>query len=113
MTRVIGDEDRDKPTGTRHRMPSRLGSHDVYDRGDDLVVEWYDFGPNAPYESANLLIFGRRARAQMASLLGAAETAPPDVLNPLLAARFSSYFEVQDFARKHEIEFLQRVNFWP
>jgi hypothetical protein len=53
--------------GTRFRMPLP-GSHSAYARADgQLVVEWYDFGDDAPYESANLLVFDGQGQAQLAA----------------------------------------------
>lgn len=51
------------PIGMRYPMPTKPGSHVAYAQASDLVVEWYDFGDHAPYESANLLIFDRSAGA--------------------------------------------------
>jgi hypothetical protein len=113
MVGVVGDGDRDKPTGPRYAMPCRPGSHVAYARGKDLVVEWYDFGPDAPYESANLLIFAKPAQEQLAVLIGLELPVKPKLLARQVADRFGSYFEVQDFARENKIEFLKRVNFWP
>lgn len=97
----------------RFRMSSKPGSHVAYAQASDLVVEWYDFGDHAPYESANLLTFDRLAQQQLAGAIGLLECPSPDVLASEVARKFSSYFEVKAFAAERGIPFTSEVDFWP
>lgn len=99
--------------GERSRMRARPGSHTAYARGSDLMVEWYDFGEQAPYESANLLIFGRAAQLRLAAAIDAEVTLSPHILSNWVATRFASYFEVKAFALAQAIPFETEVNFDP
>jgi hypothetical protein len=94
-------------------MPAKPGSHVAYARGSDVVVEWYDFGDHAPYESANLLVFARPAQYQLAEGLRATEDLAPHEIASRLAAHFKSYFEVKAFAEQHAIPFATETDFWP
>jgi hypothetical protein len=71
----MSDPDPDDPVGagaaTRYAMPARPGSHEAYARSGDVVVDWYDFGDHAPYESANLLIFDPFAQHRLLTALAA------------------------------------------
>jgi hypothetical protein len=89
------------------------GSHVTYTRGPDLVVEWYDFGEHAPYESANLLVFGISAQAELAKAIGAEEHCTAEDLAIKVATHFPSYFEVQRFADERSIAFEKETDFWP
>ena len=100
-------------TGTRHAMPQRPGSHTAYERTGELIVEWYDFGDHAPYESANLLAFDGGAQERLAEALGVAPAPDTEGLAALVAARFTSYFEVKQFAADHGIAFRAEVDFAP
>jgi hypothetical protein len=114
MPDLIGQDDRSgEPPGTRHRLPSRPGAHVAYAEGSDLIVEWYDFGDHAPYESANLLIFRRLAQEALAAALDAPRPAAPDALAARIAARFASYFDVKAFAEARGIRFTSKVDFRP
>ena len=99
--------------GQRFPMPTEPGSHVAYARGSDLVVEWYDFGEHAPYESANLLIFNRPAQQQLARAIGLAECPSPHDLAYEVAHVFKSYFAVKTFATKRGIAFGTEVDFQP
>jgi len=99
--------------GDRHQMPARPGSHVAYARGSDLVVEWYDFGEDAPYESANLLVFDRPAQKVLLATMQLEEDRSPDALASSVANAFSSYFEVRHFAEAHRIEFSTETDFNP
>lgn len=97
----------------RHKLPSRTGSHVAYAAQNALVVEWYDFGEDVPYESANLLIFDVDNRVTLAQSLGAATDAPAADLARLVAARFRSYFDVKEFAVSHGVPCRAEVDFDP
>jgi hypothetical protein len=99
--------------GDRYRMVARPGSHVVYARGPELVVEWYDFGDHAPYESANLLIFDRPAQHTLMALTDAPSNSTPHDFASRLAARFESYFDVKAFAEANGIPFATEVDFNP
>jgi hypothetical protein len=88
------------------------GSHVVYARGADLVVEWYDFGDGALYEFVKLMIFGPSAQAQLAAALDAPK-ARPSALAPRVAAHFTSFFEVEKFAEQNGIPFVVERCFDP
>lgn len=100
-------------TDRQHPMPAKPGSHVSYARGRDLVVEWYDFGNHAPYESANMLVFDQDAQDMLAKAIGADLSLPVDMLATRVAARFASYFEVQQFAVERHIPFRKEVDFQP
>jgi hypothetical protein len=99
--------------GERHEMVAKPGSHVAYSQGPELIVEWYDFGPHAPYESANLLIFDRPAQLKLMELVDLGAGLTPHILASRLANHFASYFEVKEFAQAHEIPFDAEVDFWP
>jgi hypothetical protein len=99
--------------GDRCRMPAKPGSHVTYARGSDLVVEWYDFGDHAPYESASLLIFGRAAQRLLAATIDVDPTLSPHLLSSEVASHFHSYFEVKEFATERGIPFETEVDFMP
>ena len=102
------------PTAT---LSNGRGSHFAYyDDDGTLVVEWYDFGAHAPYESANMLRFAIAEQHQLAQTLDTPQTRPetrPDqaALLSLLQARFKTYFEVKAYALAHEIPFTDSVDF--
>jgi len=99
--------------GDRYPMPTKPGSHVAYARESDLVVEWYDFGKNAPYESANLLIFDRPAQQQLALAIGVESSLSPHDLAYEVSHAFRSYFAVKDFATKRRIPVETQVDFQP
>jgi hypothetical protein len=99
--------------GQRYPMPTKSGSHVAYARKSDLVVEWYDFGEDAPYESANLLIFDRPVQQQLALAIGVAECPSRHDLAYEVARKFKSYFAVKSFATKRGIAFEAEVDFQP
>ena len=78
-----------------------------------MVVEWYDFGPDAPYESANMLRFDRQGRAAFARVLGVAATDDGQGLMMAIQERFDSYFQVKEFASANAIPFEAEVEFDP
>jgi len=91
------------------------GSHSVYfnDEGN-LTVEWYDFGPHAPYESANMLIFDSEQQNALADALEipATDRSAEDILSAV-QQRFPSYFEVKSFCEKCRLEYTKNFSFWP
>lgn len=73
------------------------GAHSAWhDEGSALIVEWHDFGEDAPYESANMIRFDAASQEALA-----------------LAARFRSYFEIRAFAEAEAIPFEAEVDFRP
>jgi hypothetical protein len=99
--------------GDHYRMPAGPGSHVAYCRAGDLIVDWYDFGDDAPYESINLLIFGRSAQLRLIDLLGEDPGQTSHDLACRLALVFDSYFAVKTFAERHGVPFTTETNFWP
>ncbi len=90
------------------------GSHTAYfDEAGDLVIDWYDFGPHAPYESANLLHFGVEAQRQLQGLLGVSAGSGTQSFLDTIKAHFKSYFAVERFAKEQGIQFRTSVNFSP
>jgi hypothetical protein len=74
-----------------------------------LVVEWYDHGPDAPYESANRLRFDPDAAA---ALLGI-EPATHDEALAALQRTYASWWEVKQAAVEGAIAFTSEVDFLP
>lgn len=101
------------PVGFQYPMACKRGSHVAYAKCPDLIVEWYDFGDHAPYESANLLIFDRSVLPELAKALGADERRTAHELACVTARRFESYFDVERFAEDHAIGFTKDVDFSP
>lgn len=101
------------PVGTRYELASKFsGSHVVYAEQSRLVVEWYDHGDHAPYESANLLIFEREAQLALLAALDLAPMSPND-LAVEITRRFESYFEVRTFADERGVTYERKVDFQP
>lgn len=100
-------------TGQRYEMPAKPGSHQVYIRDGDLVVDWYDFGDHAPYESGNFLIFEPVARAALAAAMELPADTVPEAHAAFVAGRFDSYFEVRAFADERKLAYRHEVDFWP
>ena len=91
------------------------GSGSVYfDDEGNLIAEWYDFGPHAPYESANMLVFDTEQQRALADALEipATDQSADDILSAL-RQRFPSYFEVRSFCEKLGLRYTKNVNFWP
>jgi hypothetical protein len=84
-----------EPTSGKVRLAASgpgNGSHAVFFAGETLVVEYYDHGENAPYESVNQLLFD--AAGQRRLLRDAAGSPASEALDAL-ARRFDSYWRVQ------------------
>jgi hypothetical protein len=102
-----------RQVGDRSPMPGKPGSHVAYARGSDLVVEWYDFGDGAPYESANLMIFDRPTQLRLAQAIGIDPSLSPHMLANNVAARFDSSFDVKRYAEAHDLGFTTEVDYQP
>ncbi len=74
-----------------------------------LVVEWYDHGPNALYESANQLRFAPEAAAALLELNAPAG----EEMLLLLQQRFGTFWDVRRTALEREIAFTSEVDFLP
>jgi hypothetical protein len=96
------------------RMRQRgMGSHHVELKADrSLVIDWYDFGDDVPYESGNTLTFslaGQRALARAMDL-------PPVIgrdLQSAVAERFAGYHQVRAFCDHHRVSYAHAVDWWP
>ena len=103
--------------GTRLRLRGTSGgggAHSAwYDEAGKLVVSWHDFGPDAPYESANMIRFDAASQDALAGALDSAAPPAGEGLLQALAARFRSYFEVRAFASAQAIPFEAEVDFRP
>jgi hypothetical protein len=89
------------------------GSHRV-DVTDDhcLVVEWYDFGDDVPYESANILTFSTADQEALAEAMGLPGVTLGD-LQSAVAERFASYWDVRAFCDQHHVPYRHDVDFMP
>ena len=99
-------------------LPSRirlaLSGHTIEVCPDGrLIVEWYDFGDDAPYESANQLIFEPAALVLLVKALNCPKGSDASSVATALAANFSSYFEIREFVSTHSIPFEHLVDFEP
>ncbi len=95
------------------RVTLREKGHSAYIRDGVLTVEWYDFGDDAPYESANMIVFDAGSRAALARSLGLAEDAADPALLECIRQRFPSWFEVKSFALREGVAFTSEVDFMP
>ena len=79
-----------------------------------LVIEWYDFGDDAPYESANMLVFDCAQQEQLGAVLGlpVGERGGQGLLAEI-QDRFETYFDAQSFARENGVQFSKSVDFMP
>ena len=99
---------------TRIKLKATPGSHTVESVEDGgIVVEWYDFGDHAPYESANMLIFGADGLPLLAAALGLAAESSADAILTALAERFESYFAIRAFADARAAPYRHEVDFQP
>lgn len=97
----------------RYRMPGRPGSHVAYVRGEDLVVEWYDFGDQAPYESANLLVLDPACQRELAVAMGLVAGQAPQALAAVVAHAFHDWFEFRRFAQAQGLAVQAETDFMP
>jgi hypothetical protein len=95
------------------RVMLREKGHSAYLREGALVIEWYDFGDDAPYESANMIVFDAAARAALARSLGLAGDAEDSTLLTCIERSFPSWFEAKSFAQREAIAFKSEVDFMP
>lgn len=99
-----------EPRRTRLSHSGAAGTHWAwFDEQGRLVVEWYDHGPDAPYESASLLRFAPDAAA---ALLGLAAPTRDQTLAALQRA-YASWWEVRQAAVERAIPFTAEVDFHP
>jgi hypothetical protein len=89
------------------------GSHTAYPRAQQLIVEWYDFGEHARYESANLLVFDDSGQAHLRTELGLPDPLPICDLAAAMAAQFDSYFALEAYASERDMPFTPAVDFEP
>ena len=77
-------------------------------------MEWYDHGPHASYESANMLVFKLDQQRLLADALEmpAADRSRPRLL-AALQRRFQNYFQVKPFCEEKELTFTTTVDFMP
>ena len=92
---------------------SGKGQYIAIDDQGRLIVEWYDFGDDAPYESANMLIFNEVAQRALVIALGCTESLEAHGLATLLSHRFATYFEIKDFVTSHDLPVELDVDFMP
>ncbi len=96
------------------RVSLNPGHSAYFNQDGSLTIEWYDFGEDAPYESANMLTFDGRQWRALSDAIGNSP-APPDPATVLAAlqARFATYWEVLEFANTCKIGFVKSVDFQP
>ena len=84
-----------EPTSEKVRLAASgpgNGSHSVFFAEGLLVVEWYDHGDQAPYESVNQLLLDAEAQRR---LLGETASAMSSDALTALASRFDSWWKVK------------------
>ncbi len=116
LSRITGSPDLESELTMTYRITlgAKPGWHGVYEREDGtVVVEWYDFGDDAPYESATTLIFDAESQVQLKSVFGLAAVASREAIVRKIAEQFDSYFEIRKFADATAIPYERKVNFWP
>jgi hypothetical protein len=88
------------------------GSHFAYYTDDgQLVIEWYNFGEDAPYESADMISFGEDSQSKIADRLGCAKGHIQ--LLKSLAASFTTYWAIKKWVRAERIAYVHSVDFMP
>jgi hypothetical protein len=97
------------------RLPAwGSGAHTIYtDEAGRMIVEWYDFGEEVPYESANMLILGAEVVAALSRGLGLARESSQGQIATVLAERFGSYFAIRDFLDTSGLPYRHEVDFQP
>ena len=91
------------------------GSHSAYFDGyNRLTIEWYDFGKDTPYSSANMLIFEETQAGELSRSIGFEGTFEDrtGLLNKI-HEKFDSYFEALDYIESNNIGFIKKVDFNP
>lgn len=105
---MMADED-PQPHRVHLSHSGAAGTHWAWLDGDGrLLVEWYDHGPDALYESANLLRF---EPADAAALLG--PDAPAGSTLAALQRLYPSWWAVRQAAVERGIAFTTEVDFLP
>lgn len=97
----------------RFKLPCELGSHQAYSREGSLVIDWYEFGDSAPYESGNYLIFDGSGIVALVQELKLTSCLTANQLAEHVSRRFASYFEVRSFANARGIPYEHEVDFFP
>jgi hypothetical protein len=90
-----------------------MGWHRTYVAGEDLVVDWYDFGDDVPYESGNKLLFDVNSCRQLKLALGLPQGNQVEQLAQRVASSFDSYFDIREFADHRRIPYRHEVDFFP
>jgi hypothetical protein len=89
------------------------GSHFIYtDEKGRFVIEWYDFGKDVPYESANMLILGDSELAALADRLGHSGAGAQQIADEL-AERFTSYFTIRAYLDGAGLKYRHEVDSMP
>lgn len=87
------------------------GAHTIYLRPTgELVVDWYDFGEDAPYESANMIVMTAKQQVALARTLGLALGGPAELARTI-ADRFNSYFAVRAYLDAKKLPYDHEVDF--
>ncbi|HEY5409388.1 MAG TPA: hypothetical protein VIJ94_01560 [Caulobacteraceae bacterium] len=90
------------------------GAHSIYGREDGcLVVEWYDFGEEVPYESANMLVMTAAEQAVLGEAIGLSPNTSAGELAAALADRFPSYWDIRRFLDERRLPYTHSVDFQP
>ena len=89
--------------------------HSAYFSQDgSLTIEWYDFGDDAPYESANMMSFDVDQQRALAEAIGhASSLGDRAAFLAAIQARFSTYWQVRELAETFKIAFAKSVDFQP
>ena len=85
----------------------------AYQRGMDLVAEWYDFGEDVIYEFASMVVLGPADQRGLEAAMNIAETSGPEALASIITERFRTWFEFRDFLQANQIGHRQERDLWP
>ena len=87
--------------------------HSLYFAADGaLVVEWYDFGENVPYESATTLTIAPASLDDLAKLLHLAVRGRPGIL-AALSRQVGDYWAARALLDEWKIPYRHHVDFLP
>ena len=96
------------------RVSLSRGHSAYFGQDGSLTIEWYDFGEDAPYESANMLSFNLEQQRGLAEAIGHAPgSGDRAAFLVAIQARFSTYWQVRELAETCEIGFRKSVDFQP